>query len=104
MAAEEAKRAEALERQQTEAGETKWVLSFRKEERPGDEEALRVDKVGYEGIDALQGHEDEPWRPAMVGRRSFGRFNKALEVSGLGDRSASNSFTDGMRKLMMCYI
>ena len=83
LAVEEAKRAEALERQQAEAGETKWVLSFRKEERTGAEGALRVDKVGYEGLYVLQGHEDAPWRPAMVGRRSFGRFNKALEVSRL---------------------
>ncbi|MCJ1438927.1 hypothetical protein MMC27_008317 [Xylographa pallens] len=91
LAAEEAKRAEALERQQVEAGETKWVLSFQKEERAGEEEALRVDKVGYERIDALQGHEDEPWRPAMVGRRSFGRFNKALEKRQNPDAQSSSS-------------
>ena len=85
LAVEEAKRAEALERQQAEVGETKWVLSFQKEDRAGGAQVLRVDEVGYEGIDALQGHEDEPWRPAMVGRRSFGRFNKALEVRKLRD-------------------
>ncbi|MCJ1394487.1 hypothetical protein MMC18_007365 [Xylographa bjoerkii] len=91
LAAEEAKRAEALERQQAEAGETKWVLSFQKEVRTGGQGLLRVDKMGYEGIDALQGQEDEPWRPAMVGRRSFGKFNKALEKRQNPDAVSSSS-------------
>ena len=82
LAAEEAKRAQALEKQQAEAGETKWVLSVQMEEQAPDE-VLRVEMMGYEGIDAAAGQEGEPWRGAMVGRRSFGKFNRALEVSNL---------------------
>lgn len=51
---------------------------------------FRTVKVGYEDIDTgmnmglwRQGGgegEEEPWRPVMVGRRSFGKFNRALEV------------------------
>ncbi|MCJ1285437.1 hypothetical protein MMC26_004777 [Xylographa opegraphella] len=97
LAAEEAKRAEALARQQAEAGETKWVLSFQKEERAERKEAFRIDKKGYEGIDALQRHEDEPWRPAMVGRRSFGKFNRALEKrqNPNAESSSSNESSNG---------
>lgn len=95
VAAEQAKREEALERQAREAGETKWVLSFRAEERDGGAEggdggwrgALRVMSASYSGLDHESGsvEQDEgSFRPAaVVGRRSFGRFNRALEVSGI---------------------
>ncbi|MCJ1401807.1 hypothetical protein MMC11_005024 [Xylographa trunciseda] len=92
LAVEEAKRVQALERQQAEAGETKWVFSFQKEGGAGREEVLKVQSLGYEGIDALQGQEEEqPWRPAMVGRRSFGKFNKALEKRQNPDAESSSS-------------
>ena len=41
---------------------------------------LKVTRVGYVEIDAREEVEEEPWRGAVVGRRSFGRFNRALEV------------------------
>ena len=87
LAAEEAKRSEAIERQAAEAGETKWVLSFRDDEGAVNGVgggALRVVTNGYSDIDRNPGehnHNDEPWRPLMVGRRSFGKFNRVLEVS-----------------------
>lgn len=96
LAAEEAKREEALERQAAEAGETKWFLSFRPEERDGGvgalsngdkngRGALRVMSAGYSGLDRYDVSTDQDegdFRPAaVVGRRSFGRFNRALEVS-----------------------
>lgn len=93
VAAEEAKREEALERQAAEAGETKWFLSFRPEERDGGlghghrggDGSLRVMSASYSGLDhdSLSADWDEGViRPAaVVGRRSFGRFNRALEVS-----------------------
>jgi len=96
VAAEEAKREEALERQAAEAGETKWFLSFRPEARDGssghghrngDGSSLRVTSASYSGLDydPLSADWDEGViRPAaVVGRRSFGRFNRALEVSGI---------------------
>ena len=87
LTAEEAKRSEAIERQAAEAGETKWVLSFRDGEGAVNGHAagnLRVATNGYADIDRaadIDKHDDEPWRPLMVGRRSFGKFNRALEVS-----------------------
>ena len=87
LAAEEAKRSEAIDRQASEAGETKWVLSVRNEGGAVNGNAtgnLRVVTKGYVDIDRateMEMHGEEPWRPLMVGRRSFGRFNRALEVS-----------------------
>lgn len=94
VAAEEAKREEALERQAAEAGETKWFLSFRPEERDGGSRhghtngdgRLRVMSASYSGLDrdsvSAEWDEGVVRPPAVVGRRSFGRFNRALEVSG----------------------
>ena len=94
LAAEEAKREEALERQAADVGETKWFLSFRPEERDGGlghgrgngHRTLRVTNASYSGLDhdSVSADRDEGvFRPAaVVGRRSFGRFNRALEVSG----------------------
>ena len=92
LAAEEAKRSAAIERQAAEAGETKWFLSFRPENgnvADGTFEnghgSLRVINASYSGIDhsAATTHQDEGlFRPkVVVGRRSFGKFNRALEVS-----------------------
>lgn len=87
LAAEEAKRSEAVERQAAEAGETKWVLSFRDEQGAVDGHAagtMRGVANGYTDIDRATEtdmHDEEPWRPLVVGRRSFGKFNRAIEVS-----------------------
>jgi hypothetical protein len=98
VAAEEAKREEALERQAAEAGETKWFLSFRPEVTDGvgsalgngdgnGRGALRVTRASYSGLDhesVAMDHDEGTFRSAaVVGRRSFGRFNRALEVSGI---------------------
>jgi hypothetical protein len=88
LEAEEAKRQAVLERQAAEAGDTRWVLRFGQEawqtkERGHGGEGLRVVEAGFASIDTPQKYtevyEDEE-RPAMVGRRSFGRFNRAIEV------------------------
>lgn len=90
IAAEEAKRQAALERQGAEAGDTRWVLSF--EDQKGSTKspnlAIRVVQAGYAHLDvpgdssAQPVKENAPWeeRPVMVGRRSYGKFNKVLEV------------------------
>lgn len=90
IAAEEAKRQAALERQGAEAGDTRWVLSFEdhKDSTASSNLALRIVQAGYAHLD-VPGHSsnqhtenDATWeeRPVMVGRRSYGKFNKILEV------------------------
>ena len=94
-AAEEARRAEALERQAADAGETKWVLSFRDEAVGTENGVLQVLKTGYADLDTGgngQNQEEEPWGPKVVGRRSFGKFNRALEVRTSHPKSMRNQF------------
>ena len=66
----EEKRGKAIE----EAGETDWILSTVNGDGGHGVEGIRVAKAGYSDIDQAA------WRPAMVGRRSFGKFNRELEV------------------------
>jgi hypothetical protein len=88
LADEEAKRQAALERQAAEAGDTRWVLSFedQKQVAASPALALRVVQTGYANLDSLSplqilSMEEEPEdKPVVVGRRSYGRFNKVLEV------------------------
>lgn len=74
LAEEERKRGKAIERLAEEAGETNWTLSTVNGEGGHGVGVLRVAKAGYADID------QEAWRPAMLGRRSFGKFNRDLEV------------------------
>lgn len=118
LAAEEAKRSQALERQAADAGhETKWVLSTGPNDVKmggfvvgagitgkigrGDEGmGLWVRPIGYSEIDNAGSEEDEDGdvegyyivddygapgnsnsvASNMMGRRSFGKFNRELEV------------------------
>jgi hypothetical protein len=87
LANEEAKRQAALEKQAAEAGDTRWVLSFEDQRHStvAPRLALRVVQTGFAALDASPSqtrHTDDDIEeiPAMVGRRSFGRFNKILEV------------------------
>ncbi|CAG8975634.1 hypothetical protein HYALB_00008393 [Hymenoscyphus albidus] len=87
LAEEEAIRQVALERQAAEAGDTRWVLSFEDDgpQAASPTMALRVVQTGYANLDSISSHqirteEDEPQdKPIMVGRRSFGKFNRVLE-------------------------
>lgn len=80
---EEAKRQTALDRLAEEAGETKWVLStVNGITRGGDEGAdgrsgggLRITNAAFSEIDS------EAWKPTEIGRKSFGKFNREVEVS-----------------------
>ena len=88
LAAEEAKRSDALERQAAEVGDTKWVLSFMEDDagrmHGRANGVAHVITTGYSDLDGSirpQNADGEPWRPQMVGRRSFGKFNRALEVN-----------------------
>ena len=75
LAEEEEKRGKGTGRLAEEAGETDWILSTVNGDAGYGVEGIRVAKAGYSDID------QEAWRPAMIGRRSFGKFNRELEVS-----------------------
>ncbi|EMC94002.1 hypothetical protein BAUCODRAFT_217573 [Baudoinia panamericana UAMH 10762] len=86
LEAEESKRAQALEREAADRGETKWYLSF-KETRPSvSQSPLRVVPAGYAALDTAGVErssnqlDDEVFTPSVSGRRSFGNFNNAAEV------------------------
>ena len=76
---DEAKRESAIERLGEEAGETKWVLSTLSDAEQWkyggpQHSGLRVTSTGYSEI------EIGAMKPAMIGRRYFGRPNKQVEV------------------------
>ncbi|KAF4614292.1 hypothetical protein G7Y89_g15447 [Cudoniella acicularis] len=87
VADEEAKRQAALEKQAAEAGDTRWVLSFEDQNHAAAASslALRVVPTGFAVIDSLSPlqirslEEEAEDKPIMVGRRSFGKFNRVLE-------------------------
>ena len=86
LAAEEVKHQAALDRQRAASQETKWVFSCAEDKRSDgqDDRLLAIVSIGYEEVDNIVRENSEAsaaWRPAMVGRRSFGKFNRALEVS-----------------------
>jgi hypothetical protein len=86
---EEAIRQVALERQATEAGDTRWVLHFEDEKLPlhSNGGTLQIVQTGFANLDSLlpsqvltTNEEDAQDKPLLVGRRSFGKFNRVLEV------------------------
>ena len=91
LAAEEAKRQVALERQAADAGDTRWVLKFNQDINGSNGQAtatLHVIQTGFSAIDnALPGDvsntQDEEWisdRAKITGRRSFGKFTRTSVV------------------------
>lgn len=104
IAAEEAKREAALERQGAEAGDTRWVLSFEDQmgAKTNPKLAIRVVQAGYANLDVPSSsnsksiEEDSSWEdnPIIVGRRSFGRFNKVLEKQQDPSMEDSSSESD----------
>ena len=92
LAAEEQKRTEALERKAAEMGDTKWYLSFKAPRSPAAQSPLRIVPAGYSTLDALAAsrdgsseNEDDLLTLLQVeGRRSFGKFNRAIEVRLFG--------------------
>lgn len=80
LAAEELKRTQAIERQAAEAGETRWVLSFREPEKEAATGALRVVTAGFAAIDSGEpmdgtGEDGDEGvrRPHLPGRKSYGK-------------------------------
>ena len=87
IASEEARKEAALERAAHESGDTRWVLRFEGQQASSSTPslALRVVQTGYANLDApssIRATQDdgEEDKPVMVGRRSFGKFNKIVEV------------------------
>ncbi|TGO83166.1 hypothetical protein BPOR_0691g00020 [Botrytis porri] len=87
---EEAKKQAALDRAAVEAGDTRWVLSFEgRKHLNTPTNTLRVVQTGFANLDqpspikAERVDDDDnnfgKEKPFMVGRRSFGKFNKVLE-------------------------
>ncbi|RAL59570.1 hypothetical protein DID88_006563 [Monilinia fructigena] len=89
---EEAKKQAALDRAAAEAGDTRWVLSFEgRKHLNTPTNTLRVVQTGFANLDLPNptkvervGDDDDDddftdEKPFMVGRRSFGKFNKVLE-------------------------
>ena len=88
FAEEDRKRQAVLDRQADEAGDTKWALEGAK---ASPLRGLRVVSAGYTAIDSGRSArveeevdadvvELEEVRPRLSGRKSFGKFNRALEV------------------------
>lgn len=87
LAAEELKRQLALDRQAADAGDTKWELDLL--QTPGTN-SLNVISAGYTVIDSPRTRNTAPEddeeevvpeiEAGTIGRRSFGRFNKVIEV------------------------
>lgn len=85
VAAEERQREEAFDREAADRGESKWYLSFKQPQKPASASPFRVVSAGYSTLDGSntkdQDSEDEDESTGPhVGRRSFGKFNKGLEV------------------------
>lgn len=103
MASEERRRTAALDREALDRGDTKWYLSFQNPQSPATESPLRIVSAGFSALDAVDGRkdiesededEDEDeglTRPQLPGRRSFGKFNKAVEKQQNPDMSSSDS-------------
>ncbi|GAB7356833.1 hypothetical protein MBLNU459_g7709t1 [Dothideomycetes sp. NU459] len=101
LAAEDHKRAQAIDRAAADAGESKWVLSFHRDQPAAVQTPLRIVSAGYSTIDSAAGthptpdHVDEErLRPSLAGRRSFGKFNRAIERQQNPDLSSSSSSSD----------
>lgn len=87
LAAEEQRRTEALEREAADRGETKWYFSFKEQQTTVQESPLRIVSAGFSMLDAtrptVDGFSEEDVDvdiSTAKGRRSFGKFNRSLEV------------------------
>ncbi|SMQ53581.1 unnamed protein product [Zymoseptoria tritici ST99CH_1A5] len=83
-AAQEQKRAAAIEQEGVSKGETKWYLSFKAPQTPAVESPLRIVSAGYSALDAVDrraaqnsdSEDDESAKKNMPGRKSFGKFGR----------------------------
>lgn len=85
LEAEEAQREAAISRVAAERGETRWVLSFVDAQKGGGgSQGMKVVKAGFGEIDGggdkVGENRGGPRKHMVMGRKSFGNFNKELEV------------------------
>lgn len=104
-AAQEKKRAEAVEREGAMKGETKWYLSVQTPSKPAQESPLRIVSAGYSTLDAKdgkaevdseedEGEEKRSSRPNMPGRISFGKFGRSQKKQEEDEDSSSEEDDD----------
>lgn len=85
---DEQRREEIFAREAAARGDSKWYLSFQEPQQAARPSPLRVVSAGYGAldtsgaadIDSSDDEVEESVRPKVSGRRSFGKFNKAVEV------------------------
>jgi hypothetical protein len=85
-AAQELKRAAAIEQEGASKGETKWYLSFKAPQTPVAESPLRIVSAGFSALDSVDrkvaqekasdSEDDESAQRNMPGRKSFGKFGR----------------------------
>lgn len=76
------KRQAVLDHQAAAASETKWAFAYKDRLKRSKSQPLRVINVGYSSIDSPT-HEtsrDTVSDPRSGGRKSWGKYNKAIEV------------------------
>jgi len=88
LASGEQRRTQALEKEAADRGETKWYLSFTEPRAFTAQQPMRVVSAGYSMLDhdvpreRVEQEEDgsEPETANVPGRRSFGNFNRTIQV------------------------
>lgn len=104
LESEGAKREAAIARLAAERGETKWVLSFVETQQDGGaSRRMKVVRAGYGEIDGgenkVGGKENGAPKNMIQGRRSFGNFNRELEVGHKKHSTNSSRFARPYRFL-----
>ncbi|KAJ9639863.1 hypothetical protein H2199_006096 [Coniosporium tulheliwenetii] len=101
LAAEEEKRVQAIERLAAEAGDTRWVLSFREPDADAaGQGGLTVVNAGFAAIDDAGSYDEERDERPTVGRRSFGKPIKSQQMqngatpASTSDAESSSSASD----------
>lgn len=83
IAEEERIREAAIERAAEQAGDMRWYLSFQDQDHSGSgssQKSLQVIHTGYASIDSPVSQAGDNASSILTGRRSFGKFNRAIEV------------------------
>lgn len=85
LAGEEQKRTQVVNHEPADRGESRWYLSFKEPQAPSVDSPLRIVSAGYSMLDAAKDRSSEEEEESQAsrqvkGRRSFGKFNRTLEV------------------------
>ena len=85
FAEEKAKKQAALDKQAAEAGDSRWVLNFETGRDISAQSTFRIVQTGFASLDTSlpqKSHigDNATGDDTVVGRRSFGHFNRIIEV------------------------